>query len=130
MAQKGKDFTGGLDNLIGGFVNSRPSTDTPAPDLPADAEQAQDSKPLKKKDAATSTRQTEEQPKKRGRGRPRKESTETEQRTTLILNADTLQEIKAISYRETGRTGRKVLIKDIIAEALQRYISDYGKERK
>lgn len=79
--------------------------------------------------AAPSTATAEPQ-QKRGRGRPRKEATEAERRTTLILSEDMLQEIKAISYKETGRTGRKVLIKDIIGEALQQFIANYEKRQQ
>lgn len=70
------------------------------------------------------------QEKKRGRGRPRKEAAVEEQRTTLVLPVQLLKDLQAITFQETGRQGRKVLYKDIIAEALQQYVDEYRKGGK
>lgn len=68
--------------------------------------------------------------KKRGRGRPRKNVEVEEQRTTLVLPVQLLKDLQAITYSETGRQGKKVLYKDIIADALQQYVNAYQKKNK
>lgn len=48
--------------------------------------------------------------------------TTDEIRVTLTMSADLKAKVDALAFARTGKTGRRVLIKDIIAEALQNYI--------
>ena len=119
MAKQAKDFSKGFAGILDGIA----STDEQAPasaELEALEAPTAEGKPAQKQRAA--------RPSAGKRGRPHKVSTEQEQRATLIINTDILQRIKEIAYRETGRQGQKVLIKDIIAEALTNYIEQYDRQ--
>lgn len=110
-----KNFTGDFSNLLDGIGK----TAAPQPaQVPTEAEAM-----------ATPQEAPQVEAQKRGRGRPRKATAVEEQRTTLVLPVQLLKELQAITYSETGRQGKKVLYKDIIAEALQQYVDDYNKKQ-
>lgn len=97
MAKKTKDFTGALDEVMQG-MNGQPT--------PAQQEQ-QDAAPVK-----TGGR----------RGRPKKENTDYMQRASFIIGKTLLQELRQLSFTETGRQGRKVTITEVLEDALRAYL--------
>jgi hypothetical protein len=91
-----KDFTGGLDSLLGGSITPPEKTD-PKP-RPGTARKKAD--------------------------KPPKEATrQPEIRATFIIKEETITRLKAIAYWD------RVLIKDVINEALEAYLNKYEKTK-
>ncbi|MFA5436315.1 MAG: hypothetical protein WC372_09800 [Candidatus Neomarinimicrobiota bacterium] len=91
-----KDFTGGLDSLLGGGMTPQGKAD-PKP-RPGTA-------------------------RKRAEKPPKEATRQPETRATFIIKEETLTRLKAIAYWE------RVLIKDVINEALEAYLSKYEKTK-
>lgn len=53
------------------------------------------------------------------RGRPRKEDSDLWQKMTFIVSKEQLSQMKDIAYKE------RVSVKDVLFQALERYLSDY-----
>lgn len=49
-----------------------------------------------------------------------------EQRCTFILPAELLNRLRSAAYAETGKQGRRVLIKDVLTAALTDYLTKQG----
>lgn len=91
-----KDFTGGLDSLLGGSVTPPEKAD-PKP-RPGTA-------------------------KKKAEKPPKEATRQPETRATFIIKEETLTKLKAIAYWD------RVLIKDVINEALEAHVNKYEKSR-
>lgn len=104
MANKKKDFTGGIEGMLQRM----------------NAEQQEQPTPAKE------TKQTASAP-KAGRGRPKRPEWEAVTRATFIIDTTLLNELKQISYAETGRQGKKVTITAVLEDALRQYITKYKK---
>lgn len=100
MAKKTKDFSGELDNIMQGMAQPTPEQI---------AEKFGKTPELK-------------------RGRPRNPNANEQQRATFIIDKGLLQELKRISYTETGKSGRQVTQTEIIEAALRAYITKYNKK--
>jgi len=101
-----KDFTGGLNSLLGERKPEQPEPAKPTVIEPTKPEPKEVAKVEKKIVPSTSKRGTKP----------------NETRATLIVNEDVLEKLKAIAYWE------RTLIKDVVNEALEEAVKRYEKK--
>lgn len=101
-----KDFTGGLNSLLGERKPEHQEPAKPAVFEPVKPESKEVAQVDKKSAASTSKRGTKPD----------------ETRATLIVNEEVLEKLKAIAYWE------RTLIKDVVNEALEESVKRYEKK--